>query len=158
MSDRSEPRPQFARRIGGHIVVGVDESDASRKALQWAAVEAWDHDVPLEVLYAWNGIGVRVARETGWVKAVTEDMEREAAERVIADAIADALGSHPDSKITPMAVPGEAAEALIEASRTADLLVVGCRGDGGFDGLHLGSVSEKCVHHAHCPVVVVRDN
>jgi len=158
MSDTAErttgSRP--TRRRDGHIVVGIDESDSARDALAWAAVEARQFDVPLDVVYAWDGIGVRLARESGWVKAVTVDLERGAAEDVINQVVTAALGEHPDVKITPMPVPGEAAEALIEASRDADLLVVGCRGVGGFDGLYLGSVSEKCVHHAHCPVVVVR--
>lgn len=154
---RREDRFRRWEHRTGHIVVGVDESDSSRAALAWAAAEARDRDEPLDVLYAWAGIGIKVARESGWVKAVTGDMERAAADQVIERAVTDVLGEHPDVKVLPHPVPGEAAEALIEASKDAALLVVGSRGVGGFDGLHLGSVSEKCVHHAHCPVVVVRD-
>jgi nucleotide-binding universal stress UspA family protein len=53
-------------------------------------------------------------------------------------------------------VPGDPAEVLIEASSNAAVLVVGSRGRGGFEGLRVGSVSNKCLHHAHCPVLVVR--
>ena len=54
------------------------------------------------------------------------------------------------------AVEGNAAQVLLDASDGADLLVVGSRGHGGFTEALLGSVSQHCVHHAHCPVVVIR--
>ncbi len=143
-------------RAGGHIAVGVDESDSSRAALAWAAAEARTRDIPIHVIFAWSGIGVKIASETGWVEPVTTELEQRAAEKVIRTAVTEVLGDHPDVKLIELPMPGEGAQALIEASKDADMLVVGSRGDGGFDGLHLGSVSEKCVHHAHCPVVVVR--
>jgi nucleotide-binding universal stress UspA family protein len=59
-------------------------------------------------------------------------------------------------EIDQVVAHGHAAGVLIERSREADLLVVGTRGHGGFTGMLLGSVSAHCVHHAHCPVVVVR--
>lgn len=138
------------------VVVGIDRSGEARAALAWAAAEAKVRGVPLHVLHAWGGIGVEVARASGWVKAVTTDMEREAATEVVDQAVADVLGPHPDVEVVVDVVPGEAPDALVGASRRAALLVVGSRGEGGFAGLRLGSVSEKCVHHAHCPVVVVR--
>src|SRR5579875_3327226 len=55
---------------GGHIVVGVDESESSRPALAWAAAEARTCDVPLHVIYGWSGIGVKIARESGWAEPV----------------------------------------------------------------------------------------
>jgi len=137
------------------IVVGVDGSPGARAALGWAADEARARGWPLHVLFAWNGIGVRVAKESGWVKAVTEDLERDAAEELVHSEVTAVLGAEPDVEVVERPMPGEAAEVLIEASRDADLLVVGSRGEGGFAGLRLGSVSQKCTMHSHCAVVVV---
>lgn len=137
------------------IVVGVDGSPGAHVALEWAAGEARARGWPLHVMFGWSGIGVRVARESGWVKAVTEDLERAAAEDLVHSAVSAVFGAEPDVEVVERPVPGEGAEALVDASRDADLLVVGSRGYGGFAGLRLGSVSQKCTLHAHCPVVVV---
>jgi nucleotide-binding universal stress UspA family protein len=58
--------------------------------------------------------------------------------------------------VRALIVEGNAAQVLLDASDGADLLVVGSRGHGGFTEALLGSVSQHCVHHAHCPVVVIR--
>ena len=79
---------------------------------------------------------------------------RQAAEETVAKA-AGQLGESQPASVTVRAVNGFPAQELIEASRDADLLVVGSRGGGGFARLMLGSISQKMVHHAHCPVVVV---
>jgi nucleotide-binding universal stress UspA family protein len=86
----------------------------------------------------------------------TSDLEkaRQAAEELTLKAISTLNGAKPSS-VTVRAVTGFAAPELIEASRTADMVVVGSRGAGGFARLVLGSVSSQVVHHAHCPVVVV---
>lgn len=155
-TETSTPQNYWQPRTGGHIAVGLDQSGSSRAALAWAADEARTRDVPLHVIFAWSGIGVDIARASGWVQAVTTDLEKGAAEEVIHNAVREVLGDNPDVKLIEVPMPGEGAQALIEASKDADMLVVGSRGEGGFDGLHLGSVSEKCVHHAYCPVVVIR--
>jgi nucleotide-binding universal stress UspA family protein len=80
----------------------------------------------------------------------------EAAARNLLDACVDeARSADPDVDVQGELVEGRPAGALLEAARSADLLVVGSRGRGGFAGLLLGSISAQCVHHAPCPVVVV---
>jgi nucleotide-binding universal stress UspA family protein len=79
---------------------------------------------------------------------------RQAAEETVAKAVAQ-LGESQPASVTVRAVNGSPAQELIEASRDADLLVVGSRGGGGFARLMLGSTSDKVARHAHCPVVVV---
>ena len=66
--------------------------------------------------------------------------------------------AHPNITVRPRAVEGHPAHVLIEASRGAELLVVGSRGHGAFSGMVLGSVSQHCVTQAHCPVLVLRDS
>ena len=77
-----------------------------------------------------------------------EQMLREAVERVRSD--------HPAVNVETAVIEGPAAQVLVDMSAEADLLVVGSRGRGGFSELLLGSVSQQCVHHARCPVTVVR--
>ena len=77
-----------------------------------------------------------------------EQMLREAVERVRSD--------HPAVNVETAVVEGPPAQVLVDMSADADLLVVGSRGRGGFSELLLGSVSQQCVHHARCPVTVVR--
>ena len=71
-------------------------------------------------------------------------------------AVPEATAGHPAVKVEARVTEGPAAEALIDASQRASVLVVGSRGHGGFVGLLLGSVSQQCVTHAHCPVMVMR--
>jgi nucleotide-binding universal stress UspA family protein len=150
-SDRPEPAS-----VDAHIVVGIDRSLGAERALRWAANEARQKGVPLHVLFAWEGLGVELARESGWVEAVTFEMEEKEARAVIDKAVANVLGDVSGLEVVPLVVPDGAVASLLEASKTAQLLVVGSRGRGGFDGLMLGSVGLQCAMHAHCPVVVVR--
>src|SRR5579862_1484852 len=72
--------------------------------------------------------------------------------------IVETVGDRTDVEIKPVPMQGrQASVALIDEASGADLLVVGSRGEGGFSGLLLGSVSQQCSHHAQCPLVVVRD-
>jgi nucleotide-binding universal stress UspA family protein len=85
-----------------------------------------------------------------------EQVEAEA--REFMEGVMSSAPSTDGLEVEWLAVPGNPAEVLIEASRGAALLVVGSRGVGGFMGLMMGSVSTQCVHHSHCPVLVVRED
>lgn len=139
------------------IVVGADGSDNSQRALDWAMREAAAHQAPLTVLAVHE---VATNQWTGHRMVLEADeplleQTRQAAEEAVTKTAAQ-LGQPQPPSVTVKAVSGVPAQELIGASRDADLLVVGSRGSGGFARLLLGSVSTQMVHHAHCPVVVVR--
>ena len=141
------------------IFVGVDGSDHSRLALGWALREAARHHMPLTVISV-HPTPARPATAIYWavpdLPADPRDKEAElSALRQFVDKVATETGETVPG-ISVVAETGDPAEKLIEASRDADLLVVGSRGIGGFARLMLGSVSSKVVHHAACPVVVIR--
>ncbi|HEY0639097.1 MAG TPA: universal stress protein [Pseudonocardiaceae bacterium] len=142
--------------LDGGVVVGVDGSDSSVTALHHAAKEACLRDMTLHVVRGWT---MRTTPRPpdcppGAVPSI-QDYEREAHRRT-AELVAAELGEQPPCPVEVHVVHAPSAQSLIDASRRADLLVVGHRGRGGFAGLLLGSVAEQCVRHAHCPVVVVR--
>jgi nucleotide-binding universal stress UspA family protein len=137
------------------IIVGIDGSGHSEAALEWAVREAGVHQAPLTVLTVhevaasgWGGTMVYQADD-----AIREE-NRKAAQEAVDQVLQKASGPVP-ADVTVRAVSGTPAEALIEASRDADLLVVGSRGAGGFTRLLLGSVSAEVSHHAACPIVIV---
>ena len=147
------------------IVVGVDGSPGSAVALRWGLAEAHLRGAPLRLVHAYQPATIPVAGAGLGGAAIplpAEDLERlrgvsEAeARRVLADAVlelgADAIG---EIEIEQELVEGSAASALIEAGRSAGLLVLGSRGRGGFAGLLLGSVSQQCAQHPPCPVVIL---
>jgi len=139
------------------ITVGIDGSDHSIRALEWAAKEAAVRHAPLTVLT------VHLVPRSGWTgNPVTlpqdsEDLRKEqlAAEEMTLKVTSQLDEAQPEP-VTVRAVIGFPSNELVEASRYADLLVVGSRGAGGFARLVAGSVSSQVVQHAHCPVVVVR--
>jgi nucleotide-binding universal stress UspA family protein len=137
------------------IVVGVDGSPPSRYALAWALEEARRRKARLVVIHAWWAMPQ--LGETGIdVFAMPPD---EAARLALERFVADAVGLPPATDVEMELRPVQgvtASEALVAASRGAELLVVGSRGLGGFSGLLLGSVSQQCAHHAECPLVIVR--
>jgi nucleotide-binding universal stress UspA family protein len=135
------------------IVVGVDGSEESRSALEWALAEAEAHGASVVAVTAWH-LPVGVAMEgAGWhPELFDERLEEEARQRLDA-----ALRSVPDRpvEVTPVVQMGNAAQVLLAHAADADLLVVGARGHGGFTGLLLGSVSQQCATHATCPTVII---
>ncbi|MFI7073050.1 universal stress protein [Micromonospora sediminicola] len=136
----------------GPVVVGSDGSPSALRALGFAVERAAQRDVPLRVLRAWEPPGDR------WVPPDFDPQETAATERAAAEAeLAPWRESFPDVPVEIEAVPGSAAALLVEASRSAQLVVVGSRGRGGLRGMLLGSVSQQLIQHAHCPVAVVRE-
>ncbi|MGO9139889.1 MAG: universal stress protein [Streptosporangiaceae bacterium] len=137
------------------IVVGVDGSNGSERALDWAVREAALQHAALTVLTVhpvaaqWTGHPMVLPADAPEVERA-----RQAAEEMTSKALSQLSDGKPAS-VTVRAANGLVADELISASRDADLVVVGSRGAGGFASLLLGSVSSQVVHHAECPVVVV---
>ena len=138
------------------IVVGVDGSDNSRRALGWAIREAVQHHVPLVVMTV-EPDPVRPVTGIYWGVRHENSFKPELAQKALqefVDKVASEIGGTVP-EITVSATTGEVAEELVKASHDADMLVVGSRGSGGFTRLLLGSTSSQVTHHAACPVVVV---
>lgn len=146
------------------IVVGTDGSPSARRAVDWALGEARLRGAEVRLVHAWMLPLIDAIPEPwaigmpplgpGDEERVHEKIEG-AARALLENAVEEARGREPSLSIEGELVEARAAHALLQAARDADLLVVGSRGGGGFAGLHLGSVSSQCVHHAECPVVVV---
>jgi nucleotide-binding universal stress UspA family protein len=134
------------------VVVGVDGSQGSTAAVDFAVEAAVLRGVPLVAVHAWRDVLVdaTMAPLVDW-DAVESD-ERE----VLAERLAGTRTEHPDLVLRRLVVRDRPARALVDESRNAQLVVVGSRGRGGIQGLLLGSVSQQLLHHAHCPVAVVR--
>lgn len=137
------------------IVVGVDGSDESKQALRWALEEAELRDTSVRAVFAWRDPYV-LAPGYG----LPEDFEfgalREQAVEQLDAVIAEVVGATSGVEVEGVVAEGPAGSVLVQAAEGADLLVVGSRGHGGFVGLLLGSVSQQCVTHAPCPVLVIR--
>ena len=146
MSTRPVPRQS--------IVVGVDGSSTSDLALDWAVEEATRRTLPLHIIHAFSygypmtdiGIGYAI------------NGLRQLADRVRKDAVTRARRAGPDLVITWSEPACRPAPALVEASETADTLVLGARGMSAARGVFLGSVSVQVAAHAQCPVVIVHDS
>jgi nucleotide-binding universal stress UspA family protein len=138
------------------ITVGVDGSDHSQVALEWAVKEAGIRHAPLTVLAVHQVAGNHWTGnpETYPADAPEAEKVRQAAEGRVNKAIG-AVGEPGPASVTVRGVSGLAAQELVKASADADLIVVGSRGGGGFARLLLGSTSSQVVHHARCPVVVI---
>lgn len=134
------------------IVVGVDGSGSSLDALRWASAQAELTGADLDVVMTWE-----YPTAYGWAAPYPENFDPESDTRkLLAETVRDVLGEHPPVGVHTHVIEGHPAPSLIDAARGAQLLVVGSRGHGAFAGMLLGSVSEHCVSHSECPVVVVR--
>ena len=137
---------------GGRIVVGFDGSPSSLDALTWAARQAERTSAGLDVVMAWEW-----PSSYGWGVPVPDDFDPEEDIRATLEtALAPLRTAHSGTVIEGRVVRGHPAPILVEASKGADLLVVGSRGHGEFVGMVIGSVSGHCAAHAHCPVLVHR--
>jgi nucleotide-binding universal stress UspA family protein len=137
------------------IVVGVDGSPGSRAALRWAHEEARLRNATLEVVSVWQ-FQMMTSLPAFGAMPPPENLSGEAEAALVRALSEEGVASTDEVPVTTVVAEGAAAPILMEASNDADLLVVGHRGHGGFTGLLLGSVSQQCVSHASCPVVVVR--
>jgi nucleotide-binding universal stress UspA family protein len=155
-SHRSSGDPGEKEQEMPGITVGVDGSDNSHRALEWAMKEAALRHAPLTVL------AVHEVAANQWTAnpviypedAPMTEQARHWAEDAVTK-VAGQLGDAQPPSVTVRAKSGFSAKELIDASQDSDLLVVGSRGGGGFARLAVGGVSSKVVYHAACPVVVV---
>lgn len=145
----------------GPVLVAVDGSPRGQPAIAFAFFEASLRGTDLVALHAWSTWsdhgGHALGRRVDIVDLVGDvDRLRQQEEQVLTDALAHHREQYPGVTVRSRLVRGRTRPALIEASADAQLMVVGARGHGGFTGLLLGSVSQAALHHAHCPVTVVR--
>jgi nucleotide-binding universal stress UspA family protein len=134
------------------IIVGVDGSDSSTAALRWACEQARRTDSTIDAIGAWGwpmSFGAAIPIPDGYDPAADTLT-------MLATVIEPLAAEFPSVTIRPFVLEGHAADVLVEASRHADLLVVGNRGHGEFSGLFIGSVSHHCASYAHSPVLIYR--
>lgn len=154
LPDSTRNRPSGRRAL----VIGVDGSEPAERALDWAVREARLRGAALDIVSVWEDPYRYDFADTGDTPTLDWD------ERIVAQSSDELVKGitrrvqvlEPDLEVRALTLEGGPAQQLIRASRGAELLVVGTRGRGGFRGLVLGSVSQQCIAHAHCPVVVVR--
>jgi nucleotide-binding universal stress UspA family protein len=131
------------------VVVGVDGSQPSRHALQWARFMAHVLNATIDAVTVWDITSIMASE---WVDDWNPEEE---AATGLHKTLAEVFGSQPMPPIREIVRRGSAASELVQASQGAQLLVLGSRGHGGFTGLLLGSVTTTCTAHAHCPVLII---
>lgn len=140
-----------ARDTYGRVVVAVDGSDTSKRALAWAVEEARLRQSTLRVVNAWH---LPAVVGYPYTEATFDPRIFEHASRQVID---EALGGCDTGSVSVelVSAQGTPAAVILNAAETADLVVMGSRGLGGFKGMLLGSATHQVTHHARCPVVVV---
>jgi nucleotide-binding universal stress UspA family protein len=141
---------------GPRIVAGVDGSSSSRAALRWAVRQARLTGGTVDAVIAWR-IPL-VLQSSGWAPIYVEEERdfRAEASKKIHTVIGEEVERQDRERVRILLVNDQPAHALLAAAEDADLLVVGSRGHGPFAEAMLGSVGRYCVHHAHCPVLIIR--
>ncbi|MFE2282931.1 universal stress protein [Streptomyces sp. NPDC059443] len=138
------------------IVVGVDGSNHSKQALRWGVAQAKAIGGRVHAVMSWewntNPFGISATEQDELVTA------EEAARQKLADTVAEAVGTSPGVPVFRRVEQGSPAQVLVDASKEAELMVVGTRGYGGIKGALLGSVSQQVVQYAASTVVVVRED
>ncbi|MEV4227404.1 universal stress protein [Streptomyces bobili] len=143
----------------GPVLLALDGSPAGQAAVAFAFAEAALRKAPLVALHVWNTWSERAYEGPGDpLTAVVADVDhlRAAEQRLLDEVVAAEQEVFPEVVVERRLVRSRVRPALLDASRSAQLVVTGARGRGGFAGLLLGSVSQALLHHAHCPVTVVR--
>lgn len=140
---------------GERVVVAVDGSAVSRRALAWAAEEARVRDATLDVVHAWH------APYVGGYPLAPMPLDpapfQEASTEILDEAIASVGAGNLPARVERSSLEGGAASVVLDLAKGADLVVMGSRGVAGFKAALLGSVADQVAHHAPCPVVVIRD-
>jgi len=139
------------------IVVGVDGSPSALKALRWAIAQAQRTGASVDVVASWLDPVASAYSSFGFSPVFPDDEDWAGlTDKYLQAAVAEAVdGRRSRVQIVTRVVRGHPAQVLLDAAEGAQLLVVGSRGHGTLAGLLLGSVSQHCVQHAPCPVVVV---
>jgi nucleotide-binding universal stress UspA family protein len=134
--------------MSGIVVVGVDGSPGSDRALLEAAADARRRDATLRIVHVWSYLDQAGGK-------FDPSFGREAAQAVLAASVRTAGDGLAGLSVETVEVCDLAVRGLLDAARDADVVVVGARGIGGFRGLLLGSVSQQVAQHAECPVLIV---
>lgn len=133
------------------IVVGIDGSEESKNALQWAAKQAAKQNSTVHAVAVWHQ-----PVQFDFQRFYNEgDLEKQA-QKVMEEAVAQATQDAPECKVDTKIKRGHTPSVLLDESANAEMLVLGYRGRGGVSRVMLGSVVLHCVQHANCPVVVTR--
>lgn len=139
--------------IEPRIVVGVDGSPESRNALRWAVHMAGDLDCDIDALMVWQP---PMAFEFNMTPVIRDWDPQRDCEKGLAQIADDVFGADRPARLTLTVVEGSPARRLVDRAADATMLVLGSRGHGAFASIALGSVSQRCVEHARCPVLVVK--